>query len=237
ACGCAAGVVALPALAAAAGCVGTARSLRIKRRWCEPAVLWTATVRESGKQKSPGFDVAVQPLFDMQCDELDSYRRAKEEHKKNPDGAEEPARPPAFVTTNCTIEALGRLLRDTPKGLLVARDELDGWFKSFTRYQKGGGSDRPDWLQLYRAGVLLNDRMSQDERLAVRGAAASVTGTIQPNTLAAALDQDAREAGLAARLLLAMPPAQRRVRTEADVSPDALGRWRGFVRELLGQGK
>src|SRR5262249_17422787 len=158
---------------------------------------------------------------------------ARDEHKKNPDGAEEPARPPAFVTTNCTIEALARLLRDTPKGLLVARDELDGWFRSFTRYQKGGGSDRPDWQQLYQAGVLLNARGSQDERLAVRGAAASVTGTIQPNTLAAALDQDAREAGLGARLLLAMPPARRRVWTEADVSQGALDRWQGLLRDLL----
>src|SRR5262249_7493194 len=77
----------------------------------------------------------------------------------------------------------------------------------------------------------------QDERLAVRGAAASVTGTIQPNTLAAALDQDAREAGLAARLLLAMPPAQRRVWTEVDVSEDVLERLQHLLRDLVGKVK
>jgi hypothetical protein len=146
-----------------------------------------------------------------------------------------PRDPPTFITSDATIEALGELLEDNPRGLLLARDEMDAWFKSFTRYKgKGGGTDRPQWLELHRAGTLRIDRLTRERRrLAVRRAAVSLTGTTQPSVLGEGLDLDALQAGVGARFLLTMPPDRRRVWTEAALPDEVVGRYQRLLRSLL----
>jgi hypothetical protein len=231
----------------AAGCLGNARVLLLKRGWAEPSVLWSLTVAESGGHKSPAYHAVVDPLMDLQMDlydqhqlDRDRHQRELEEWQARPkdergDRPEPPEEPPTFVTSDATIEALGQLLEDRPKGLLLARDELDAWFKSFTRYKgKAGGSDRPQWLELHRAGTLRIDRLTRERpRLAVRRAAVSITGTIQPAVLAGAFDEDSLHAGLGARFLLAMPPRRKRVWSEAELPDDLLGRYRQLLAALL----
>jgi hypothetical protein len=57
--------------------------------------------------------------------------------------------------------------------------------------------DRPQWLELHKAGTLILHRLTREpKRLSVRRAAVSITGTIQPAVLAAALDRQALQAGL-----------------------------------------
>jgi hypothetical protein len=245
--GCDPALVALPALAVVAGAVGNARALTLKKGWSEPAVVWSMTVAESGGHKSPAYHAAVNPLMELQCDDFDAHQEAvlkynnelcewntqkKEERGEKP---KEPKEPPSYIASDTTIETVGELLRDSPKGLLVARDELDGWFGSFTRYKKGGGgSDRPHWLELHRAGTLRVDRMTRERgKLVVRRACASITGTIQPAVLARALDPEALQAGLGARFLLAMPPGKQRVWTEAEVADELAERYRQLLRALL----
>jgi len=143
--------------------------------------------------------------------------------------------PQCYVTGDATIEAVGELLADNPRGLLLSRDELDGWFQSFVRYKgRGGGTDRPHWLELHRAGTLRLDRvMRKRGPLTVRRACCSITGTIQPQVLARALDDDALAAGLGARFLLAMPPARTRRWTEADVDDELADRYDRLLTNLL----
>jgi hypothetical protein len=185
-------------------------------------------VADSGACKSPAFAEAIDPLVHLQMDVHDAHREQVEAYKKDLERGEEsqpPEDPLVFVTSDATIEALGELLRNAPRGILVARDELDGWLASFTRYKgRSSGSDRPAWLELHRAGTLLIERLTREQgRVAVRRPLVSVTGTIQPGTLARALDQDALQAGLGARLLLAMPPRHKRTwRDDADPSAAAL---------------
>jgi hypothetical protein len=245
--GCDVALVALPMLAVAAGAIGNSRAVCLKKSWIEPAVVWAGTIAESGGHKSPAYHAAVNPLFELQMDEADEYKAAVEEHKKakeewaaknkeeRGDEPKAPPEPPSRVTSDVTIETLGELLRDATRGLLVARDELDGWFQSFTRYKgKGGGNDRANWLELHSAKPLKVDRMTRDRGpLRIRRACASVCGTIQPGTLARALDSDALQAGMGARFLLAMPPRKRRVWTERDVSDELSQQYHDLLKNLL----
>lgn len=222
--GCDQSLVALPALAVAAGCVGNCCSLTLKRGWTEPCVVWAVTVAESGRLKSPAWAKAVDPLLSIQMDLVEKYQEERTVYdgalaawkgKPKAERGEQPAappRPPCHVTGDATIEAVGDLLGDNPRGLLLSRDELDGWFQSFTRYKgRGGGTDRPHWLELHRAGTLRLHRLTRERGpLSVRRACCSITGTIQPAVLARALDDDALAAGLGARFLMAMPPARKR---------------------------
>jgi hypothetical protein len=245
--GCDPAAVALYALTVAAGCIGNSRALHLKRSWSEPCVLWSLVVAPSGQKKSPAYDAAVKPLVDLQMDVFDDQRRKEMEHVtqvrhweslskdgrgQRPDDLPEPA---TFLTADATVEAIGCLLEENPHGLLLARDELDAWFQSFTRYKgKSGGTDRPQWLEMHRAGPLRIDRLTREKRrLSVRRAAVSVTGTIQPEVLAAALDRDALHAGLGARFLMVMPPKKRARWTEADVPEELTARWSQLLRDLL----
>jgi hypothetical protein len=138
------------------------------------------------------------------------------------------------VTGDVTIEKLAQLLEDNPKGLLVARDELGGWLASFTRYKgRAGGSDLPNWLELSRAGTIQVDRKSGDRpTLFIQHAAVSICGGIQPGPLTRALTAEHLEAGLGARILLAMPPKRRKEWTEAEIAVDVREAYETLLHRL-----
>jgi hypothetical protein len=69
--------------------------------------------------------------------------------------------------------------------------------------------------------------------LTVRRACCSITGTIQPQVLGRAFDDEALAAGLGARFLLAMPPARKRRWTEAEVDQELAERYERLLKDLL----
>jgi hypothetical protein len=83
----------------------------------------------------------------------------------------------------------------------------------------GAGTDLPNWLEMSAAGTVMVDRKTGDRpNLFVKRAAASIAGGIQPGVLARALTPDFLDAGLAARLLMAMPPKLAKRWSEAEVA-------------------
>src|SRR5262249_22417223 len=127
---------------------------------------------------------------------MEEYKASRKRRKKGEaeEAQELPEKPVLrrVVTADVTIEKLGQMLEDNPRGLLVARDELAAWFNSFTRYKgKAGGSDLPAWLEMHRGGTLVIDRKNGDRpTLFIPRAAVGVTGTIQPGSLSRILTPD-----------------------------------------------
>ena len=121
-----------------------------------------------------------------------------------------------------TVEKVVAVLEDNPRGVLLLRDELAGWLGLFRRYKDAqGGTDLPNWLEMHRAGPVVVDRKTGDKpSLFVPHAAVSVTGGIQPDTLARCMTAEHLEAGLAARVLLSMPPRRLKVWSENEVHPE-----------------
>ncbi len=235
--GCDLAYVALCALAGLAASIGNTRRIKLKGSWCEPSVLWTAIVGESGTLKSPALDVALAPLRHLQAKAIDRYRIEKKAHDEKVErylqsnrrrerrilGGGEP-RPDApiawrLLCSDITVEALAILLQNAPRGLLLVRDELSGWIKGFDQYKKGQGSDAPHFLGMHRAGDLLIDRKIKSELIYIPRAAVSVTGGIQPRILKRTLGAEHLDNGLAARLLLAMPPRLPKHWTDQEISP------------------
>jgi len=207
--GCALAYIALPLLAALASAVGNTRRIRLKRSWCEPCVIWTVCVGESGTLKSPAFELALRPVRALQSTALREWQQAMEvyqtdkatfeadlaEWKKRgrkageppPDEPEEP-RAVRYVCQDTTVEALAVLLEDQPRGLLMARDELSGWVNSFDAYKSCRGADVAHWLSIYRAGQVVWDRKTGVRKVIhVPRAAVCVAGGVQPRALEAAL--------------------------------------------------
>jgi DNA polymerase I-like protein with 3'-5' exonuclease and polymerase domains len=250
--GCDPAFVALPVLAVAASAIGNTRAIRLKRGWEEPPVIWSAIVADSGTLKTPAFLKAVPHLFRIQkrllqeykqqraryqeelADYEDAKRKAKADGAEPPDPPEKPV-PQRVVCSDTTIEKLAVILEDTPRGLLLARDELSGWLGSFTRYKgKAGGTDLPLWLEAFRAGPWLVDRKTGDRpTLFIPHAAVSVCGGIQPSVLARALTPEFLDAGLAARFLMAMPPKLPKCWSEVEVAPEVEQAYQDVLDRLL----
>ena len=206
--GCDESYIALPLLTVLASAVGNSRCIRLKRTWCEPAMIWAVVVGESGTLKSPAHDLAMKPIHRVQNaalkqygDEMENYDRDKalyeadlaEWKKTGRKKGEPPPDPPAepvavrYLVSDCTVEALAVLLEQRPRGLLVARDELSGWVNSFDAYKSCRGADVAHWLSMHRAGPLTVDRKSGQRTIHVPRASVCIAGGVQPKALVAAL--------------------------------------------------
>jgi len=239
--------VALPALAALASAIGNTRRLKLKTTWRVPPILWTVLVGESGNQKTTGFQLAAGPIQRLQAQALGRYdaefkeyertlRRWEAVDRKNRSEKPKPPVAERYVCGDTTVEALAPLLRDNPRGLLLARDELRGWIGSFDRYASGtrSRSDEAHWLSMYNSGGILVDRKSAGGGVIhVPRASICITGGIQPGTLRRALSAEHRESGLAARLLMAYPPRTPKHWTEGDMLPEIADGYANLFPRLL----
>ena len=240
--GCDQAFVALPLLSAVAGVIGNTRRIALKRGWSEPAIIWTATMGESGSVKSPAFDCAMKYVRDIQHREFVRHDEAMQLHEpdqlayerdlqawkrskaSDPPVKPEPPKAKRLLCSDVTVEGVAVLLSDNEYGLLLARDELAGWIGSFDRYSQGRGGDAPQWLSMWSGGQMNIDRKTGDRRtIYVPRAAVSIAGTIQPDALRRVLGTEHLENGLAARLLLAQPPRTIKRWTETEI-PEQLDR-------------
>jgi hypothetical protein len=242
--GCDPCLVALPLLGGLSAAVGNTRRIVLKRAWSEPALLWLATVAESGELKSPAAEAPLLPIMARQASGIQKHKEAEKKYesshlqyeaevnewkkKKKADRGEPPERPERPVCarywcSDITIEALGNRLLEAPRGVLVFRDELSGWLRSFDCYRQGRGGDVAHWLSLRAARSMLVDRKSGEPRtLFVPRAFAAICGGIQPAILARVLGQEHFEDGLCARLLFGMPPRKTKRWSEFDLEPQVM---------------
>jgi 5S rRNA maturation endonuclease (ribonuclease M5) len=229
--GCDPAFIAQPLLAALASAIGNTRRIQLKRTWREPSVLWTGTVAPSGTLKSPAQELALGPVNRRLRDLLRAHQAERARYDADVEAwaqmsrderGEKPAMPAPMehpLVNDITVEALVDRLSATPRGALVAVDELSGWFGSFGRYkEQGRGADVAHYLSMHRAGAVKIDRKLGDRpTIYIAHAAVSITGGIQPTILRRLLTREFFDNGLAARLLLAMPPVKTKRWTDAEI--------------------
>ena len=151
--------------------------------------------------------------------DLNDWRRGGRKQGESPPDRPTPPVCQRLIVSDTTIEALADRLADNSRGLLLQRDELRGWLDSFNQYKQGRGPDVAHWLTIHGARDLLVDRKTGEKTtIYAPRAAVSITGGIQPAILRQAFGQKHFEDGLAARLLLAMPPRKFKRWTEAEIS-------------------
>ncbi len=251
--GCDPAYIALTVLSVTGAAIGNSRTIELKRGWREPSVLWTAIVGESGTHKSPAQDLALEPLRrrDEEAqreheEDLKLWKAEKLRHEVQltawrreggvGDPPPEPERPAAqrYIVVDVTTEAVAKLLSDNPRGLLLTRDELAGWLRSFDAYRGGLGGDSAFYLSTHGARPHTVDRKGGDRRtIFVPRAALSICGAVQPGTLAQCIGREHAEDGLLARLLLAHPPRTVSKWTTATVAERTKQRYAAAIDALL----
>jgi hypothetical protein len=86
-----------------------------------------------------------------------------------------------YIINDSTVEKVGELLNQNPRGLLLFRDELTGWLRSLDR--EGHESDRAFYLEAW-AGTedFTYDRIGRGT-LRIKRVTLSILGSIQPGPL------------------------------------------------------
>ena len=231
--------VAVPMIAALGTAIGASRRFRIERTWLELPTLYTAVVALPASGKSPAEDAAMLPVyrqgkvFNQEYRvALENYKRehqaweqeAQEVRKKKGRVPEEPEKPvkKRIRVGDATVEALQLRMVENPRGLVLARDELAGFFNSLNQYRQG--ADREFWLSQHSGRVPAIDRKSADESYDIDFPCVSVVGSIQPEKLKV-LDIEAGD-GMVERFLFAWPDARRQPDSEQDVSVEAENAYR-----------
>lgn len=231
----------LPALGVLAGSIGSTRRVAVKADWQEPAVLWTGTVAPSGAGKSPPIRAAARPVTTRNHElhaRSAALREAYEAEREARRGDREasgppPKEPPVLraIAKDATLEAMCARLNDNPRGLLLCCDELAQWLGSFDRYRAGG--DSAQWLSIHDGDEVQVDRRGGGSLL-VRSACVSVVGSIQVGTARRLVaTEQHRASGLAARLMLAMPPLTAPRWTDATIGEDVRAEYHRVVNGLL----
>lgn len=193
-------LVGLPLLVMLGSAIGNSRVIKIKEGWEEGALLYAASVALPGEKKSPAANAALRPIRKVQSQLMNHYKSKKNKSKDESKGLE-PKLERTYVD-DTTVEGLARVLNDNHRGLLVAKDELDGWVRSMDQY-KAKGSDRQFWLSAWSSSSVAVDRKSQDEPIMLDKPFVSIYGNIQPAILHELAGK--RDDGLLDRFLFAYP--------------------------------
>lgn len=86
-----------------------------------------------------------------------------------------------YIVNDGTVEKIGELLNQNPRGLLLARDELSGWLRNLDKAGREG--DRELFLEAWNGtGGFTYDRIGRGT-LHIEALTVSVLGTIQPGKL------------------------------------------------------
>lgn len=240
--------VLLPVLATMSAAIGASRTLCLRPGQEESALLWFCSVGDSGSGKSPAMNFAIKPflarerqarrehLAALRQYELALTENERAKHERRADASKRPEKPtaPRWFTADVTPEKVAEMLEQTPRGFLLARDELAGWF-AFDRYARGKGAEQAMWLTIHSGQTLAVDRRD-GTRILVERPFVVVTGTVQPGVLQRIVKDDPSivEAGLLGRVLLAQPPTWQRRWNEDGVPARVEADWARFIDALCG---
>ncbi len=226
--------------------------------WTVTPNLWGMIVGRPSALKSPAMEEMMKPLHRLESLQKESHDALTRNHEKEKrifaarekasaaklmqafkkgddeatDDLPEPPKPPPrrrIVTVDATVEKLGELLRDNPRGMLVYRDELAGWFASFER--DGRETDRTFYLTAWQGNSPFRyDRIGRGT-VDMEAVCLSILGTIQPGVLIRHISEALRGTyndGLVQRFQLMVYPDDVADWSYVDQWPDAEAKERAF---------
>jgi hypothetical protein len=124
-----------------------------------------------------------------------------------------------YMTQDSTVEKLGELLRDNPRGMLLCRDELAGWLRTLERAGREG--EREFFIESWAGDQGYTfDRIARGT-VPIPALTVSILGGIQPGKLRRYIEEAEVEGAGADGLLQ---------RFQLIVWPDTLGAWRRVDR-------
>jgi hypothetical protein len=195
---------AVATLAAASAAIGGAFVAKIKASFFQGAGLYCAIVGDPSAKKSPPIKHVLRPIQTEQSARMEALR---EKYGDRGDGKlpdlYKHGEGELFVS-DVTVEKLGEMLRQQPRGLLLYKPELVGWLLGQNQYKaKGTGSDRSFFLEVYDSEPITIHRKNMlGGAVYVSRPSLTMVGATQPEVVR---EFFARKDGLSERILWSYP--------------------------------
>jgi hypothetical protein len=230
-----------PAMGAIAACCGLAddgfyTTPKLQDTgWRERAGVWTLAIGPSASKKTWLLEAAIKPINSMDgaitkayLEKLDQWnyemegyadrrKAASKAGEPKPEAPEKPAHE-HLMMNEFTIESIREALIDSPRGILLYRDELAGLLRDLDRYSSKGSGDRYSLMELDNGGPKKIGRVGNFKT--VPNWSATITGCLTPAAIKS-FASDLNEDGLLQRYTICMvkpagddvdrPPNQRAI--------------------------
>lgn len=187
--------------------------------------VWTAIVGSKAMKKSVAIGKAKTPFtrkIDPRLEE--EFQQQHKEWKKNKEQGPEPDQKSVCVVTG-TLEKVMQMLSKSNHALLMAPDELKGWFVSHTKYNTDNVSE---WLSIFSHHGGSRATLKRGIETVTKPFVA-VTGSIQPSVLYP-IFSTSMDNGLMDRILYALPWSNEvRTGNHTAPTPEQIAAWDNLV--------
>ena len=181
--------------------VGGTRLISLRPSWEEPGNIWIATVAASGIGKTPCATAFFKPIKALEHEAFKKWQAEYRAYEEASDIMPQPVRRQTYVD-DATVEALGEVLSENPRGIMWRKDELSGLIADMDRYTKSTGSTRSRLLSSYDGQEWKTNRASTPTRNQyILHAYVGIFGGIQPAMLSKVFETGATGADEASGFL------------------------------------
>lgn len=167
-----------------------------------PPILWLNIIGRSGDCKTHPLKFAKQPIAEMDEKSFNKYKTEMQKYSNSEDKNGEKPIYNKTILSDFTPEKLSETLQHNKKGVLIFRDELLGWIKSFDKYKKGG--DQQMYLEFFNGDAISVDRVSKGP-IRVENPNVNILGGMQPDVLKMMAANNREDDGFLARFLFVYP--------------------------------
>ncbi|MDC0177469.1 YfjI family protein [Polaribacter sp.] len=167
-----------------------------------PPILWLNIIGRSGDGKTHPLKFAKQPIAEMDKKSFTKFHSDMQKYSNSEDKNGEKPIYNKTILSDFTPEKLSETLQHNKKGVLIFRDELLGWIKSFDKYKKGG--DQQMYLEFFNGDAISVDRVSKGP-IRVENPNVNILGGMQPKVLKDMASNNREDDGFLARFLFVYP--------------------------------
>jgi len=178
--------------------------------WEDKPIVFMALVGEAGANKSHPLEFALKPLLEKDEESYKVYSEQMEVFKNTPkDEKESEPILKMLLCEDATIEAIVKNHSLNPCSLGLYMDEITGFIKGFTRYDKSGSAVNK-YLSAWSGKALSVSRIGSGETR-VYNTCLSVIGTTQPDRLHYFCQSELVDSGFLDRMLFCYPDNTKQV--------------------------
>ena len=186
-------------LTALAAKIGSKYYLKYNAEWIENVSLWVVIVGKSGQNKSAPIKTAFKSIVETQNEFNRQYER--EIALYVPDNGETKPILRKLYTTDPTFEALIKMHKQNPHGIVIKTDEFKSFINNLTGYS--GVSKQSNYLSIWDGSPISLDR-KEAESYSISKPCVSVIGGIQDDVLSTLKAKDIKD-GFFERMLFVIP--------------------------------
>lgn len=218
--------------------IGNCRTLVVNASWKVKAILFMSLLGSPGSSKTHPIRFAVAPFLKLDSISLRKYRDELAQWRSTP--AESRGRKPRarqLRVQDITMEAVTKILDETPRGIFVFMDELKGWISSFNKYRSGGG-DLEQWLSIWSGVPITVNRKGDDDVNFIAEPYVGVIGGLQPGLLPKLFGGENMDNGFFYRLLFVHNSSEGEplLWKDADLPSGCESVWEDIIYSILSSG-